>query len=517
MVEHYLSSMTIPFLKITIDRRRLQFFSLAALVLLALYGLSYINYLLFHAIAELFSIAIGFGLFMFAWTTREIDENEHLVRIGIAYLFVAFLDLMHTLSYTGMQIFTDYDFYANQLWVAARGMEALTLLFYAASLPRHIKISHRLLFGIYTILTALALYTIYIAKVFPICFIPGQGQTPFKFWAEIVIMAILALSMMILGRNRRFISPVIYRWVQVSILLTIIGEIAFTIYISNYGISNMVGHYMKIISFYLIYKAIIETGLRHPLELLFGRLKYREGELEEANRAKDTLFSIIAHDLKGPIGAMTNLTRLLIEELPGMEREEQLQLLKQMYRSSKQSLELLEDLLDWARTQTGQMEVVPICFYPRELAASVLQTLQVSAEQKGISLEMMIQEDGTAQAYGDAKMAATVLRNLVSNSIKFTPRGGKVTLSAYPSPEGRNILFLVQDTGMGIKEKDMDKLFRPDLLFTSPGTENEAGTGFGLLLSRELAERNNGRLEVASEEGRGTAITFSLPACQETA
>jgi hypothetical protein len=229
---------------ISINSRKIQYVFLLVLILSLLYGLSFINYLLFHAMAELFSIVIACGLFMFAWTTREIEGNEHLVRLGIGYLFIAFLDLMHTLSYSGMEIFTDYDFYANQLWVAARGMEALTLLFYAVTIPGKAKISHRSVFSVYSFLTALTLYSVYIAKVFPICFVPNQGQTLFKIWSEIGIMVVLLIAMLALGKNRKLLSPLVYRWVQISIFLTILGEVAFTIYISNYGLSNMAGHYL---------------------------------------------------------------------------------------------------------------------------------------------------------------------------------------------------------------------------------------------------------------------------------
>lgn len=246
------------------------------LIVIGLYLSSLYSYLLFHCLAELFSIIIACGLFMIAWNTKAHTENRDLVYLGIAYFFVGVIDLFHTLGYKGMKIFTDYDFYANQLWIGARYLESITLLLFCIFAGNKKKISYNLLMTIYTILTALILLSVFYWKIFPICFVEGKGQTQFKIISEYVICAILALSLMALRLNRRQFDAEIYRLLLWSIVFTVISELAFTFYIDNYGFSNLIGHYAKIISFYLVYKSLIETGLRHPFQLMFRQIKDSE-------------------------------------------------------------------------------------------------------------------------------------------------------------------------------------------------------------------------------------------------
>ncbi len=242
----------------------------------ALYMISRYHYLLFHSIAEMFSIVIACAVFMISWNARTLTEDHHLVYLGIAYLFIAILDLFHTLSYKGMNIFTDYDYYANQLWIAARYMESLTLLGFSLLVGRDRRFPPAGVFLFYGVLTALVLASVFSWRIFPVCFVAERGLTPFKVVSEYIICGILVAALIGLVRNRPAFDPLIFRLLTWSIGLTIGGELAFTFYISNYGFSNLVGHLLKIGSFFLIYKAIIETGLKKPFRLIFNRLKASE-------------------------------------------------------------------------------------------------------------------------------------------------------------------------------------------------------------------------------------------------
>lgn len=248
--------------------------------LVALYYVGLHNYLLFHCLVEVFSIVIAGAIFIIAWNSREHLGDSYLYLLGIAYLFIGFLDLMHTLSYKGMQIFTDYDFYANQLWIATRFLESLTLLAAFLLAPRRITLRPYVLEAGYAVVTALILLSIFQWRIFPICFIEGVGQTPFKIWSEFVICAILGLATWLAYLHRQFFSPQVFGYLMVSLVCTILSELAFAFYISNYGLSNMVGHYFKIASFYMIYRAIVQTGIRSPYQLIFKELKAKEAELE---------------------------------------------------------------------------------------------------------------------------------------------------------------------------------------------------------------------------------------------
>ncbi len=249
--------------------------------LMGLYLASLYSFLLFHSLAEIFSVVVACGIFMFAWNSRRLLDNNYLLFIGIAYLFIGGLDLIHTLAYKGMGVFIDYN--ANlptQLWLAARYMESLSLLSGSFFVGRRLR--KNIVFPGYALVTALLLGSIFLWNLFPVCFIEGVGLTPFKKISEYMISLVLVASIFMLWRKRSDFDTDVLRLLIASILLTIASELAFTFYIHVYGFSNLVGHYLKIISYYLIYRAIIETGLARPYTLLFRNLKKSETALRES-------------------------------------------------------------------------------------------------------------------------------------------------------------------------------------------------------------------------------------------
>ena len=252
-----------------------------ALALFGLYLTSLHSYLLFHSLAEIFSIAVAYAIFMVAWNSRQFLDNNYLLFIGISYLFVGGLDLIHTLAYKGMGVMPGYG--ANlptQLWIATRYIESLSLLIAPVFIRRKLRPS--LILTGYSLVTAMVLGTIFYWRIFPDCFIEGVGLTPFKKISEYLISVILAGSIALLVRKQKAFDRHVLRLLIASIFLTIAAELAFTFYVSVYGLSNLFGHFCKIISFYLIYKAIIETGLTKPYDLLFRDLKQSEEAQREA-------------------------------------------------------------------------------------------------------------------------------------------------------------------------------------------------------------------------------------------
>jgi hypothetical protein len=242
------------------------------LALTGLYFTTLVNYLLFHALAEGFSIVIASCTFIIAWNSKKYIRSPYLLFIGIAYLFVAFIDMMHTLSYKGMGIFTDYSYYANQLWICARYMESLTLLIAFMFIKKDTIHQAKMIFVTYAVITAVVIASVFYWKIFPVCFVDGSGLTPFKKNSEYVICFILFCSIGFLYNNRKRFPPKIFTLIAWSILFTILSELAFTFYIDNYGFSNLVGHYFKIISFLFVYEAILRTGIKDPLALIFHDL-----------------------------------------------------------------------------------------------------------------------------------------------------------------------------------------------------------------------------------------------------
>ncbi len=254
---------------------------LKAGVALAVFGILYAfsrhSYLLFHNIAELFSIYIAFGLFIVSWNTKDYTSEPDLVFLGIAYLAIGILDLFHTLSYKGMNIFTDYAFHANQLWIGARYLESISLILFSIFAGKDRRPNYSGLMAAYFLITCLMLLSVFYWKIFPVCFVQvsadGSGyQISFKIISEYIIMLILAMSGFLIWKRQNEFAPSVSRFLLWSVAATIGSEFCFTLYVSNYGISNQIGHFLKIISFYLIYKSVIENGLRNPFQVMFRRL-----------------------------------------------------------------------------------------------------------------------------------------------------------------------------------------------------------------------------------------------------
>ena len=247
----------------------------AAIVLAGLYFSSLYNYLLFHSLAELFSIIVAFGIFIIAWNSRQFQDNSYFIFIGIAFLFIGTLDLVHTLAYTGMGIFLEYGTnLAAQLWISARYVESLSLLVAPLLIGRKLRTNY--IFPAYGLVVVLLLLSVFYWDIFPVCFVEGAGLTLFKKISEYIISAILVGSIFTMFLKRREFDAGVLRLLYASVIVTIASELAFTLYESPYGLPSLIGHFLKIASFYLIYKAIIETGLFRPYDLLFRNLKQSE-------------------------------------------------------------------------------------------------------------------------------------------------------------------------------------------------------------------------------------------------
>jgi len=262
--------------------------AIAAVVLVVLYLTSTYNYLLFHSLAEIFSIVVAWGIFLVAWNSRKYLNNNYLLFLGVAYFFVAGFDLVHTLAYKGMDIFVGYD--ANlptQLWIAGRYLQSGSLLVAPLFLKRQIRLG--LVMPVFAFLSALIFASIFYWKVFPDCYVEGTGLTQFKIISEYIISAILIGSLGLLVLNRDQFDRDVLFMILCSIALTVISELAFTLYFSVYGPANFLGHYFRIIAFYFIYRAIVDRGLQKPYALLSEDLKREQQALSKERNFVSTV------------------------------------------------------------------------------------------------------------------------------------------------------------------------------------------------------------------------------------
>lgn len=247
-----------------------------------------------------------------------------------------------------------------------------------------------------------------------------------------------------------------------------------------------------------------EVSARIKLHLTIERQK---AELQHLNATKDKFFSVIGHDLRSPFTALLGFSELFADPGTDISREDQLRFGALLYESARTAFNLLENLLEWARIQRGSLVCEP---HVMDLHSSVEETLSLlthSAAIKGISILHTVPERTYVMA--DGNMLPTVLRNLTSNAIKFTGKGGSVQIASQQC-DGL-IRVSVSDTGMGMSEDDQRRVLSSDQPLSSKGTGGESGTGLGLLLCRDFVARQGGELWVESAVGHGATFFFTLP------
>ncbi len=258
-------------------------------------------------------------------------------------------------------------------------------------------------------------------------------------------------------------------------------------------------------------KAIL-TYVSEQIALVIDK-KYREQkiieyseELKEINATKDKFFSIIAHDLKSPMQGILGLSRMIFEEYESMNDEEVRSSLEILKDSTETTYKLIENLLEWARLETGKISYQPGYQNMFMIVEDTRMLLNQNARFKDITIRNKVSHESIV--WGDSNMLHSLLQNLLSNAIKFTPRGGSIEIS---EEEFENeINFSISDNGVGIRQEDIDKLFRVDVSFSTRGTMDERGTGLGLVLCNEITHIHGGKMKVQSEIGKGTRISFTL-------
>ena len=275
--------------KQTVVPSRFLYILSGAAVLLGLTIISIHSAVLTHILVEIFSIIIACSIFLVAWNTRRFIANNYILFIGICFLFVSFFDLLHTLAYNGMNVFPGFDpNLSAQLWITARYTGSISLLI--APVVMDWKTRPLLLFWLASVTTALLLATIFIWRIFPVCYIEGLGLTKFKIASEFAIIALFAAALALLVWRRTEFDRRIFLLLSGSILLRIASETTFIPFTAAHDEPNIAGHFFKIAAYYLFYKALVESALVRPYDLLFRNLKISEESLrEERDRAQHYL------------------------------------------------------------------------------------------------------------------------------------------------------------------------------------------------------------------------------------
>lgn len=241
-------------------------------------------------------------------------------------------------------------------------------------------------------------------------------------------------------------------------------------------------------------------------------IKQQNKKLLELNATKDKFFSIVAHDLKNPFNALLGFSDILINDYDELSEDEKRDFISEMGKVSQFSYNLLENLLEWSRSQTGSLEFHPTQVDLFELVEEEKMLLGAGAKKKKITIVSEM-SDGD-YVFADRNMVKTILRNLISNAIKFTDKDG--TIRVFRESDNEHMTIGVQDTGVGMDEVTQNKIFKIGESHSTIGTQEERGTGLGLILCREFVEKHDGKIWVESELQKGSVFYFTLPVYLES-
>lgn len=250
----------------------------------------------------------------------------------------------------------------------------------------------------------------------------------------------------------------------------------------------------------------VEKGAKN-LVLLLNKLAESEEELKKLNASKDRFFSIISHDLKNGFYSILELSKMLADPENTDSEEDKLETAQRLHNSSKKMYSFLENLLSWARLQRGKMEFEPTENSLYAMVTEVVYLFKQRAEQNGVRLQNNIGSNSIIIC--DENMVKTILRNLISNALNFTNWNDTINIDAHD--RDNEVVITVSDTGVGISDENIKKLFRVDSKYIATNTQGEKGTGLGLILCKEFVEKNGGKIWVESREGRGSKFSFTLP------
>ena len=456
------------------------------------------NFLLFHSLVEIFSVVVASAVFIVAWNSRRRLETDFLLIVGVAYAVVAVFDTLHMLSYPGMSVFrTGGADLSTQLWIAARYVEAGSLV--VASLfvgpdPLGGRFSFgrrrrdtAFLVGGYVALTGLLLAAI-LGGVFPTTYADG-GLTPFKIYSEYAVVGLLSVALAQLYRHRQAFDRRVYSYLTAGTLLTIGGELFFTVYVSVYGLSTVAGHFLKIASFYLIYLAVVKTAISDPQDVLFrqlqqerNRLANREEQLARKNRRLDQFASIVSHDLRNPLNVAAGRIELARTDPDDDDH------LSAAVAAIDRMERLIDDVLALAREGKTVDETEPVEIAP------LARTCWESVHTGGAGLR--VETDRTVRA--DERRLRQVFENLFRNAVEHG--GEDVTVTVGSLADGG---FYVEDDGPGLPADSREAVFEPGY---STATD---GTGFGLNIVREIVQAHGWEIEAREAAGGGARFEIT--------
>ncbi|HEY0591380.1 MAG TPA: MASE3 domain-containing protein [Thermoanaerobaculia bacterium] len=458
------------------------------------------SYLVFHTLAEIFSVVIASGVFVIAWSSHRFRDINYLLFLGIGLLAVAAVDLVHALAYKGVGVFAGISIdVPTQLWIAGRFLEAATLL--GAPLTRGRRLSPGALFAAFSAAAAIFGIAIF-TGAFPSAFTAETGLTPFKIISEYVVCAIFGAALWLLYRAQTDLDPAVKRLIATAIALRIASELAFTLYDDPYAAANTAGHLLKIAAYYLFYKAIIQRAIYEPHAILFRDLQRNEAELRHTISELEAFSLGVAHDLRSPIATIRGFAQLLAED-PSLSPEAR-ERLGDIVAGANRMNEIIADMLALGRLERSELREETVDL--GALARSAFESLRQRTDCRRV--DFVAPERLPIKA--DPGLARVAVENLISNALKFTSKQESPRIEIGSRRDGDTETFYVRDNGAGFDPARVSRLFSP---FGRLHDQSEfAGTGIGLMTVRRIVERHGGTIRAESAPGEGATFYFTFGA-----
>lgn len=472
-------------------------------------------YLTIHTSLEFLSIVVSLAVFIVAWYNYQQTTDFRELVICLTFFAVGLIDFAHTLSYNGMPVFLTGNSVnkASAYWIIARLIEGCGLLTAVIVPDRPASRFFRPvpLLLLTSVVTSFVLIAVaYDHDKGPLMFIPGIGQTPLKIGLEYVVIGLKAVSFGLLFRERDDQATAYY--LQAAFIFGIFAEIAFTLYSSAYDTYNLIGHIYKIGAFAFILRGLFVSSIVRLYETnrILSEQKRLLAEvntrLAEADRLKNEFLANTNHELRTPLTAILAFAELLLDKDTGPLNETQRDYVNEIYDSGQQLLNDINNLLDLSKIEAGKMELQLEPVNVHATAERVARKFAPLLKQKDQQLKCNISDIPTV--WIDDQKIKKILYNLVSNAHKFTPDGGKINLEINYHPNQKELHFVIEDNGAGIRPEDTAVIFEKFRRVH----KSAHGTGLGLTLVKHLVELHRGRIWVESGPGRGSRFYFTVKA-----
>jgi signal transduction histidine kinase len=446
-------------------------------------------------ITELFSSLIALSIFLVGWNSRHRIENSVFLFLGIAFLFIGGVDLLHLFSLEGTGIIADGSVnISTQLVIAGRYLESISFILavlfagelYLQSRINRISRNRRIVlaFSVYLLAILSILGLIFVWNAFPDAYNQETGVTRFKFVSSYINLIILMGAAVIIHKRKDIFSRRVFKLLLLAIILLIVTKLPFSVYTDFSGGLNAVGHYTKIISYYLLYLAIVKTGITNPQEMLYL-------QLQESKEREELLGSVLRHDILNKLQLIRSYQKSIEEDLPESSKE--------YFTYAMNATEDAEELIRKVQTLTSIETIdssMGIAVDP--LLSDAIDQQRDLASQNDISIEYQpVEEEVTG-----TNLLQEAFSNLIQNSLLHSG-GDRILISS--ESRGDELVISIEDNGIGIPEERKEKLFDNDAR-----SDNES-SDVGLLLVNEIIETCGGSIEISDSTLGGAKFDVYLP------